>query len=172
MLYKKYSDTGGVWTEDEAKDYGVLYKETFEIQNKYVRLETIEKKSKAQLEELEQLKTDLATIRRKLVDAETSMESLFNHTADNKAQNRLLLWYTLMLTNIKLDPDAEFTAYFKGDDFDKKIEDYYEKEDESSAFYADVVKKVTTILAFWFFNQASTPDEFNQLIEDVEKGEV
>jgi hypothetical protein len=100
------------------------------------------------------------------------MESLFNHTADNKAQNRLLLWYTLMLTNIKLDPDAEFTAYFKGDDFDKKIEDYYEKEDESSAFYADVVKKVTTILAFWFFNQASTPDEFNQLIEDVEKGEV
>ena len=172
MLYKKYSDTGGVWTEDEAKDYGVLYKETFEIQNKYVRLETIEKKSKAQLEELDQLKTDLAKIRRKLVDAETSMESLFNHTADNKAQNRLLLWYTLMLTNIKLDPDAEFTAYFKGDDFDKKIEDYYEKEDESSAFYADVVKKVTTILAFWFFNQASTPDEFNKLIEEVEKGEV
>ena len=36
MLYKKYSDTGGVWTEDEAKDYGRLYKKTFEIQNEYV----------------------------------------------------------------------------------------------------------------------------------------
>ena len=23
MLYKKYNDTGGVWTENEAKDYGV-----------------------------------------------------------------------------------------------------------------------------------------------------
>lgn len=172
MLYKKYSDTGGVWTEDEAKDYGVLYKETFEIQNKYVRLETIEKKTDAQLKELDQLKTDLAEIRRKLVDAETSMESLFNHTADNKAQNRLLLWYTLMLTNIKADADGEFSAYFKGDDFDEKIEDYYKKEDEASAFYSDVVKKVTTILAFWFFNQASSPDEFNKLIEDVEKGEV
>ena len=22
MLYKKYSDTGGVWSEDDAKDYG------------------------------------------------------------------------------------------------------------------------------------------------------
>lgn len=172
MLYKKYSDTGGVWTEDEAKDYGVLYKETFEIQNKYVRLETIEKKTDAQLKELDQLKTDLAEIRRKLVDAETSMESLFNHTADNKAQNRLLLWYTLMLTNIKADADSEFSPYFKGDDFDEKIEDYYKKEDEASAFYSDVVKKVTTVLAFWFFNQASSPDEFNKLIEDVEKGEV
>ena len=172
MLYKKYSDTGGVWTEDEAKDYGVLYKETFEIQNKYVRLETIEKKTDAQLKELDQLKTDLAEIRRKLVDAETSMESLFNHTADNKAQNRLLLWYTLMLTNIKADADGEFAPYFKGDDFDEKIEDYYKKEDEASAFYSDVVKKVTTVLAFWFFNQASSPDEFNKLIEDVEKGEV
>jgi hypothetical protein len=172
MLYKKYSDTGGVWTEDEAKDYGVLYKETFEIQNKYVRLETIEKKTDAQLKELDQLKTDLAEIRRKLVDAETSMESLFNHTADNKAQNRLLLWYTLMLTNIKADADGEFSPYFKGDDFDEKIEDYYKKEDEASAFYSDVVKKVTTVLAFWFFNQASSPDEFNKLIEDVEKGEV
>ena len=172
MLYKKYSDTGGVWTEDEAKDYGALYKETFEIQNKYVRLETIEKKTQAQLKELDQLKTDLAEIRRKLVDAETSMESLFNHTADNKAQNRLLLWYTLMLTNMKADSNAEFEAYFKGKGFDEKIEDYYQKEDESSAFYADVVKKVTTVLAFWFFNQASSPDEFNKLIEDVEKGEV
>jgi hypothetical protein len=172
MLYKKYSDTGGVWTEDEAKDYGVLYKETFEIQNKYVRLETIEKKTDAQLKELDQLKTDLAEIRRKLVDAETSMESLFNHTADNKAQNRLLLWYTLMLTNIKADADGEFAPYFQGKDFDEKIEDYYKKEDEASAFYSDVVKKVTTVLAFWFFNQASSPDEFNKLIEDVEKGEV
>jgi len=172
MLYKKYSDTGGVWTEDEAKDYGVLYKETFEIQNKYVRLETIEKKTDAQLKELDQLKTDLAEIRRKLVDAETSMESLFNHTADNKAQNRLLLWYTLMLTNIKGDADGEFAPYFKGKDFDEKIDDYYKKEDEASAFYSDVVKKVTTVLAFWFFNQASSPDEFNKLIEDVEKGEV
>ena len=33
MLFKKYSDTGGVWTEDDAKDYGKLDKEVFDIQN-------------------------------------------------------------------------------------------------------------------------------------------
>jgi uncharacterized coiled-coil protein SlyX len=172
MLYKKYSDTGGVWSEDDAKDYGKLYKEIFDIQNEYARLETIEKKSDKQKERLEELKNELAVARRKIVDAESSMQSLFDHTADVKAQNRLLLWYTLMLTHVQREDDEQPVSYFEGEDFEQKIEDYYLKEDVSDDFYLAVVKKVTTILAFWFFNQASTPDEFNNLIEQVEKGDL
>tara|TARA_R100000152_G_C6779483_1_gene211155 strand:+ start:2290 stop:3045 length:756 start_codon:yes stop_codon:yes gene_type:complete len=172
MLYKKYSDTGGVWSEDDAKDYGKLYKEIFDIQNEYARLETIEKKSDKQKERLEELKNELSVARRKIVDAESSMQSLFDHTADVKAQNRLLLWYTLMLTHVQREDDEQPVSYFEGEDFEQKIEDYYLKEDVSDDFYLAVVKKVTTILAFWFFNQASTPDEFNNLIEQVEKGDL
>ena len=96
MLYKKYSDTGGVWSEDDAKDYGRLYKEIFDIQTEYVRLETVDKKTDKQKEKVESLKEELAIKKRKIIDSETSMQSLFDHTADTKAQNRLLLWYTLM----------------------------------------------------------------------------
>ena len=74
-----------------------------------------------------------------------------------------------MLTHTQGEEDDNPKPYFEGEDFEDKIEDYYLKEDESSEFYHEVVKKVTTILAFWFFNQASSPDEFNQLIEDLEK---
>jgi hypothetical protein len=154
MLFKKYSDTGGVWTEDDAKDYGKLYKEVFDIQNEYVRLETIEKKTDKQKKKLEDLKEKLATTKRQIIDAETSMQSLFDHTADTKAQNRLLLWYALMLTHIQGEDDEDI------------------KEDNTTDFYEAVVKKVTTVLAFWFFNQASTPDEFNKLIDDMEKGNL
>jgi len=172
MLYKKYSDTGGVWSEDDAKDYGKLYKDIFDIQNEFARLETTDKKTKKQKEKLEDIKTRLAETRRKIVDAETAMHSLFDHTADIKAQNRLLLWYTLMLTHVQGEDDEEPVSYFKGEDFDQRLEDYYLKEDETTDFYEAVVKKVTTILAFWFFNQASSPDEFNKLIEDLEKGDL
>ena len=48
MLYKKYSDTGGVWSEEDAKEYGRLYKEIFDIQNEYARLELVEKKTEKQ----------------------------------------------------------------------------------------------------------------------------
>ena len=172
MLYKKYSDTGGVWSEDDAEQYGKLYRKIFEIQNDYARLETVDKKTDKQKEKLEKLKDDLAKTRRLIVDAESSMQSLFDHTADIKAQNRLLLWYTLMLTHIHREDEEEPIAYFNGENFDKKIEDYYLKEEELDEFYSAVIKKVTTILAFWFFNQASTAEEFNKLMEDMEKGEV
>ena len=172
MLYKKYSDTGGVFSEDDAKDYGKLYKETLDLQNNYIRLDSVEKKTEDQTKELEEIKENLATTKRKIIEAESSMHTLFDHTADIKAQNRLLLWYTLMLTYIQKEEDEEPKEYFEGDDFEDKLEDYYSKEDENSQLYNEVVKKVTTVLAFWFFNQASTPDEFNKLIEDVEKGEV
>ena len=172
MLFKKYSDTGGVWSEDDAQDYGKLYKEIFDIQNEYVRLENVEKKTEKQKEKLEKLKEDLAFTKRKIVNAESSMHSLFDHTADTKAQNRLLLWYTLMLTHIQREDDENPLPYFEGEEFEEKINDYYGKEDNSNDLYEAIVKKVTTILAFWFFNQASTPDEFNKLIEDMEKGDL
>ena len=60
----------------------------------------------------------------------------------------------------------------EGDTFEEKTKDYYDKEDSSDEFYQEIVKKVTTILAFWFFNQASKPEEFNNLIEQMEKGEL
>ena len=96
---------------------------------------------KEQEKKLEDLKEELAVIRRKVVDAETSMETFFNHTADTKAQNRLLLWYTLMLTHTQNEDDENPVPYFEGDDFDEKIEDYYLKEEEASEFYTDVIKK-------------------------------
>jgi hypothetical protein len=172
MLYKKYSDTGGVFSEDSAKDYGELYKEVLDLQNDYIRLDSIEKKNDDQTKKLEKIKKDLASTKRKIIDVESSMQSLFDHTADSKAQNRLLLWYTLMLTNIQREEDSEPKNYFEGQDFEAKLDDYYKKEDENSPLYNEIIKKVSTILAFWFFNQASTPKEFNKLIKDLEKGEV
>jgi hypothetical protein len=172
MLYKKYSDTGGVFSEDDAKDYGKLYKQILDLQNDYIRLDSVDEKSKDQTEELEKIKENLADTKRKIIEAESSMQSLFDHTADTKAQNRLLLWYTLMLTHVQKEEDEEPKQYFEGQDFEEKLDDYYLKEDENSDLYNKVIKKVSTILAFWFFNQASSPEEFNKLIEDVEKGEV
>ena len=172
MLYKKYSDTGGVFSEEDAKDYGKLYTEVLNLQNEYVRLDSADKKTEKQKKRLEKIKEDLGATKQKMVEVESTMHTLFDHTADTKAQNRLLLWYTLMLTHIQDEEEDKAVPYFKGEDFDQRVEDYYKKEDESDEFYLEVVKKVTTVLAFWFFNQASTPDEFNALIEQMEKGEL
>ena len=174
MLYKKYSDTGGVFSESDAEDYGKLFKEVLNLQNEYVRLDSTDKdkRTEKQTKRLEVIKDELSAAKRQMVEVESSMHTLFDHTADIKAQNRLILWYTLMLTHIQREDDDEPVPYFVGEDFEQKIEDYYAKEEESNDFYLEVIKKITTVLAFWFFNQASTPEEFNALIEQMEKGEL
>ena len=172
MLFKKYSDTGGMYTDDESENYGKIYKDLLTLQNEYVRMDSVEKPTEKQKEKLEKIKDDLAASKKKLVEFESNMHSLFDHTADTKAQNKLLLWYTLMLTHIQSESDEDPTPYFEGDTFEQKTKDYYDKEDRSDEFYQQIVKKVTTILAFWFFNQASKPEEFNNLIEQMEKGEL
>ena len=172
MLFKKYSDTGGMYTDDESRDYSEIYRKLLTLQNEYVRMDSIDKPTDSQKEKLEKIKDDLAESKKKLVELESNMHSLFDHTADTKAQNKLLLWYTLMLTHIQGESDEAPVPYFKGDTFEEKTKDYYDKEDSSDEFYQEIVKKVTTILAFWFFNQASKPEEFNNLIEQMEKGEL
>lgn len=172
MLFKKYSDTGGMYTDDESRDYSEIYRKLLTLQNEYVRMDSIDKPTDSQKEKLEKIKDDLAESKKKLVELESNMHSLFDHTADTKAQNKLLLWYTLMLTHIQGESDEAPVPYFKGDTFEEKTKDYYDKEDDSDEFYQEIVKKVTTILAFWFFNQASKPEEFNSLIEQMEKGEL
>jgi cell division protein FtsB len=160
MLAKKYADTGGTFSEDGFKEYGKLYTRILELQNEYMKLDTVDKPDAKQKKRLEQLKAEIAEVKRELVNVESGLQSLFDHTADVRAQNKLLLWY------------AEPIPYFLGDDFEEKTEDYYSKEEESSDFYQKVIKKVSTVLAFWFYNQASSPSEFEELIKKVESGEL
>jgi len=172
MLTKKYSDTGGLFSEEDAADYAEKYKKALDHQNEYTRLETIKKRTEKQEQRFEALKLEMAKNRKSIIDFESNFQSLFDHTADVKAQNRALLWYCLNLTYIYDEGMDKFVPYFKGDTFEDKIEFYYDLEDNDDEFYAELIKNVSTVIAFWFFNQASTQDEFQELIENMEKGET
>ena len=172
MLAKKYADTGGAFSEDGLELYGDLYKKIFELQNEYTRLDTIEKPTSKQKEEMEKVKSEIVKVKRELVEVESGLQNLFEHTADVRAQNKLLLWYTLHLTYIQSEDDENPYEYFKGGDYDEKLEDYYQKEEAESEVYNQIIKKVSTVLAFWFFNQASSQKEFEEIIEKSEKGEL
>ena len=172
MLAKKYSDTGGIFSEEEAKNYTVLYKKLLDLQNEYIRLDSVDKKDEKQTTKFEKIKEDIADTKRQIIEIESTFQSFFDHTADVKAQNRLLMWYAINLTYIQEQEDEDPVPYFTGDDFEEKIENYYKKEESGDEFYMALIKKVSTIIAFWFFNQASQPEEFDALIEKLEKGQL
>jgi len=172
MLAKKYSDTGGLFSEEDAEKYQELYKNALDLQNEYVRLDSATKKTQKQKDRLEKVKKEVAITKKDIVEMESTFSSLFDHTADVKAQNRLILWYVLHLTRVYNEDDDTFELYFTGDDFSEKIKAYHKLEESEDEFYFALINKVTTILAFWFFNQASSTKEFDELIEKMENGEL
>ena len=171
MLAKKYSDTGGVFSETNSEEYASLYKDALDLQNEYMRLDTVEKRTEKQEGRFEKVKGLMASNRKEIVDFESNFQSLFDHTADIKAQNKVLLWYCLYLTFVYDEELDKFVQYFKGEDFEEKKSYYYDLEESDDKFYNDLIKKVSTTLAFWFFNQASSQKEFEELIKKVEEGE-
>lgn len=168
MLAKKYSDTGGLMSEDDAKMLVDAYKKVFDLQNEYSRLEIVQSKNAKQKSRSEEIVKELAEVRRQIVEFESNYQSLFDHTADVKAQNKLILWYVLMLTHSQSETDDEPKPFFGDGDFDARLEEYYKKEEEDDEFYFLVTKKAATVLAFWFFNQASDKESFDSLMKRVE----
>lgn len=172
MLAKKYSDIGGLMSESESQRLVELYQKIFELQNENARLDLITEKSSDNLERIKQINEELVESRNSIVDIESSYRALFDHTADTKAQNKVLLWYIINLTFLKRESDLNEKPYFKGKDFEEKLADFYEKEEKAEDLHVQLVKKVSTFIAFWFFNQASTKEDFENLEKKVESGEL
>jgi len=162
MLVKKYSDTGGLMSETEAKNLYTLYQELFDAQKEYTEAEALNKDS----DKAKEVSAKIVRLRDQIVKIEMAYQSLFDHTADMKAQNRLLLWYVLNLTMTQGESDTKPQYYFKGEDFDEKLEDYYAKEESEDSQYFEIVRKISSVAAYWFYNQASTKEEFDKVFQD------
>jgi hypothetical protein len=172
MLAKKYSDTGGLMSESDAGDLVDSYKKVFDLQNEYSRLEIVQNKTDKQAARVEDITKQLAEVRRRIVEFESNYQSLFDHTADVKAQNRLILWYVINLTYIQEETDDEPVPYFGNGDFETKLEEYYKREEGDDPVYFLITKKAATILAFWFFNQASDKESFDTVMKRLESDEL
>ena len=146
MLAKKYSDTGGLMSEDDAQELVDNYKKIFELQSEYSRLEIIQNKTEKQTKRVEEIIEDLQVVRRKIVETESNYQALFDHTADVKAQNRLILWYVIMLTYIQGVDDENPKPYFGAGDFEDRLAEYYKKEESDDSLYFLITKKAQL---FW-----------------------
>ena len=162
MLVKKYSDTGGLMSETEAKSLYQYYQKLSELHREYSENQVLVKNEARDKE----ITLEMAEVRDKIVKIEMAYQNLFEHTADMKAQNRLLLWYILNLTMIQGESDKAPKLYFKGDSFESRLDDYYDKEESEDAQYFLIAKKISTIAAYWFYNQASNKEEFDKLFEE------
>ena len=167
MLLNKYDDTGGLLSESDAKKLNDLYGQLGELQAEYSRLNMASNKNEKKMTEVS---NEMSQLRRTVVRAETSFSTLFNHTADTRAQNKVIAWYLLNL--VFIEKDGETVDFFPGDSFDDKKSYLYSKEEEEDELRSLCYDKLIALISFWYFSAATQTEDFDQLLSDIEDGSL
>ena len=178
MITKKYADSGGVLTEEEASSLIQKHMELNKARTDFVEITTkfhnkteLTEEEKAQLSEVAER---IDTIRTFIAEVESQYSTLFEHTADVKASNHVILWYALNLTHLVENEGTDkekLIPYFPGNTFNEKLDDYYEKEDELSDFYVKVRKRISYFISFWYNGAIINKDDFVKLEKQIDSEE-
>jgi capsule polysaccharide export protein KpsE/RkpR len=166
MLIKKYADTGGALSENESKNLLKSIKELNDLENEYKLLKATDKdKDEKRITELE---LEISKLKRHMIDLESSLQSVYQHTADSKAERETLLWYVVNLAKY-VDENEEEIDWFEGLDAEEKLENFYEKYDTEEGFDFDVVSKISKVVGYWFYAQESSPEQIDKFIKRDEQ---
>ena len=169
MLAKKYSDTGGILTEKDADRLVDLYGSLSDLETQAAKMgiKTAGKETGVLSEKSKKISGEIALVRRNIVDLESSYQSLFNHTADVKAQNRVILWYLLNLVYYK-GPDMEAAEpLFPGKTLEERVEIFYKKDEDDDELFRLVQPKVAALVSYWYFSGDPAQEDFDKIIKDL-----
>ena len=166
MLIKKYADTGGALSENESKNLLKSIKELNELENEYKLLKVTKKKEDEK--RIEELELEISKLKRHMIDLESSLQSVYQHTADAKAERETLLWYVVNLAK-HVNENEEELDWFEGLDTEEKLENFYEKYDTEEGFDFEVVSKFSKAIGYWFYAQESSPEQIDKFIKKDEQ---
>ncbi len=170
MLLNKYTDAGGIMSEEDAKALSKMYGELAELQTKFTNFKLKEQDPEKFTEKQKEVYKDIADLRRTIATIETNYSSLLNHTADTRAQNKVISWYLLSLTNIE-DKDGDLVSFFKGEDYEQKKENLYRLEEEENDLLGAVYDKLMAFISFWYFSVSAAEEDFQELEKDMDEGD-
>jgi len=162
MLVKKYADNGGALSEEENKHLLKSLKALNDMQNEYQLLEVSKKKEDEQKKE--ELKLKIVSLQREMQELEASLQSVYEHTADAKAEQETLLWYASNLAQI--ETEGGFKDFFEGDDFEEKREDLYEKFEDEKGFDYKATSIICKVIGYWVYNQNCEKKDIEKFIKD------
>jgi hypothetical protein len=137
-------------------------KELYDLEEEYKFLNATKKEEEK--EKINEVMERIQVLRRDLVNLETSLQSVYQHTADAKAERETLAWYVINLSKI-IDENGKAKSYFNGIDYDEQLEDFYDKFESENKAERETAEKLTKIVNFWFYSQSSTKKDIDAFLK-------
>ena len=165
LIAKRYDNDGGLFSESERDEYAsLIILKNQKIKDYQMSAATDSDKEKAE-ENSAKLLDELIIIEEQIQNFESERSSLFEKTADVRAENQLVMWWTFMLAHYsdKQDPqDEDFIPVFGEGDIDKRLESYDEFYDEEDDFWLPVSKKLAFLTSFWHNGNIKSQEGFSE----------
>lgn len=164
QIAKRYDDDGGIFTDSERKRRVEIFDLLLE-QERALFGEEIKTSEKTQ-EQKEGMLTEILLLRKELEDMENSYQYIFEQTAENKARNKTIMWWTLNLAYIKNENDEEYQRLFGEGTFDDKLTKYEDMEESLDKHIKSAMQKSAFLVSYWYISKNTTPEDFKRVEEN------
>lgn len=170
LIEKLYDekDKSGILSDDFSGKYMGLLQDFFTVQNSYTKLQLKDDKTDEDQEKMSSLAAQFGNIRSQLEGLESTRNSLFEHTAENKAQKKTIVWLTLHLTYAE-EEGRPAVPFFKGKTLEEKLEEYEKLMDLDDKFTFDVIDKMSFFVSLWYLGKASSKEDFAQIEKNLQE---
>lgn len=165
LLEKRFENDGGTRSDEENEQYKKIIQQLQEFHKEQTKiLEVPEKKrTVAQKKKLKELEEKVKPARKDLRDLQLVEDSLYEETAENRARNKVILWWMLHLGYT--EKDGEDSPFFGEGTFEEKLERYDEIDEGEEIFDVLVARKFAYYVSFWFVGRPNTKEEFQSMID-------
>lgn len=146
LVAKRYANDGGPLTEREKVRLKELREESRILEEEFYALvgDEVDKQKRRNelLVKINAINTETSTI-------QNAYSDIFDSTADVKARNDTIEWWSLFLMYIDENGEGYKPIFLDGQYADRitKLEEYEEKADP---FYVEVIKRLSYLISFWF----------------------
>ena len=97
-----------------------------------------------------------------MIDIQSSVQTVYQHTADSIAERAMILWYVIQLTRYVEDGLAK--PFFEGITYEDKKEDFFDKDESEDDFNNKVIETAMKVISFWFYAQNSDRKQIDEFL--------
>lgn len=166
QLIKRYSNDGGSMSEPEKERYAALLstimKEEKNLEVIQLNLDSVKEEEKNK--RLDECFQNLIKARSELGDIITSHNSLYEHTAEVKAEEKTIFWWALKLAYI--EKDNTFVPFFGPGSIEERMAKYDEMEESDDSFNHEAIKRFLWYIGLWYGGHISTEEDFKKVTDE------
>lgn len=172
LISKRLVNDGGIFSEEEKKDFDRKHAELYMKKLEFERLSATpdSEKKENHNEILTDIQTEMRTLIREIQKFELENQSMFASSAEHRARSKTIVWW--LATLLYKAEGAGWAPYFDGATAEDRIENWNKMEDEDisdedAQFQNKVINQALSAVSVWYHLGVSDKEGFAKAFAEL-----